>query len=172
MKIFKERSCFQSKALRFWASYILIFFFFFSFFVFCFSGPYLQHTEVSRLGVKSELQLPAYTTATATQDQSCIFNLNHSLGQCQIPDPLSKARNWTFILMDTSRICFHCAMVETPFNTFLSEIYWICSALVVCFRFLSINHGKKVVWLFSGLKRKTTTTYKHLLYCKLNNKCI
>ena len=34
------------------------------FFVFFFLGPHLQHMEVPRLGVKSELQLPAYTTAS------------------------------------------------------------------------------------------------------------
>ena len=36
----------------------------------CFLGSHLWHMEVPRLGVKSELQLPAYTTATATPDLS------------------------------------------------------------------------------------------------------
>ena len=43
--------------------------FFFSFFLFpflCFLGLQLQHMEVPRLGVKSELQL--FTTATTTPD--------------------------------------------------------------------------------------------------------
>ena len=40
--------------------------------LFLFLGPHLRHMEVPRLGVQSELQLPAYTTATATQDPSCI----------------------------------------------------------------------------------------------------
>ena len=31
-----------------------------------FLGPHLWHMEVSRLGVESEVQLPAYNTATAT----------------------------------------------------------------------------------------------------------
>ena len=35
-----------------------------------FSGPQLRHMEVPRLGAELELQLPVYTTATATQDQS------------------------------------------------------------------------------------------------------
>ena len=30
-----------------------------------FLGPHLRHMEVPRLGVELELQLPAYTTATA-----------------------------------------------------------------------------------------------------------
>jgi len=44
----------------------------------CFLGPHLWHTEVLRQGVKSELQLPAYDTATATRDLSRVCNLHHS----------------------------------------------------------------------------------------------
>ena len=71
---------------------------------FSFLGLYLRHMEVSRLGVKSELLLPAYTTATATQDLSCICDLHHSSWQCQILNSLSKARDGTCVLMDTSRV--------------------------------------------------------------------
>ena len=39
-----------------------------SFFFFVFLGPHPQHVEVPRLGVKLELQLPAYTTGTAMRD--------------------------------------------------------------------------------------------------------
>ena len=46
--------------------------FFPSFFVFL--GPHLHHVEVPRLGVKSELQLPADITATTMQDLSRGFN--------------------------------------------------------------------------------------------------
>ena len=43
--------------------------------LFFFLGRHLQHMEVPRLGVKSELQLPAYAAATATHGpfQSEIF---------------------------------------------------------------------------------------------------
>ena len=42
---------------------------FLGFFCFCvFLELYLRHMEVPRVGVESKLQLPAYTTATATQD--------------------------------------------------------------------------------------------------------
>ena len=47
--------------------------------------------EVPRLGIKLELQLPAYTTATATWDLSCIYDLHHSSQQCQILNSLSEA---------------------------------------------------------------------------------
>ena len=55
---------------------------------FVFLGPHLQHMEVPRLGVKSELQLQAYATATATQDPRGVCDLHHSLQQCQILNPL------------------------------------------------------------------------------------
>ena len=52
----------------------------------------MQHMEIPRLGVKLDLHLLAYTTATATQDLSCICNLYHSSQQHQIAHPLSEAR--------------------------------------------------------------------------------
>ena len=42
---------------------------------FVFVGMHLWHMEVPRLGVKLELQLPAYTTATATPDPSLVHDL-------------------------------------------------------------------------------------------------
>ena len=57
-----------------------------------FLGPHLWHIEVPRLGVESELQVPAYTTATATPDPSLICDLHHSSWQCQILNPLSEAK--------------------------------------------------------------------------------
>ena len=51
----------------------------FCFVLFCFvSGPHPRHVEVPRLGVQSELLLPAYTTAIAIRDLSCICDLQHS----------------------------------------------------------------------------------------------
>ena len=49
-----------------------------------FLWPHVQHMEVPRLGVKLELQLLGFTIATATRDPSCVCNLHHSSGQCQI----------------------------------------------------------------------------------------
>ena len=48
------------------------------FVLFCFVGPHLWHMELRRLGVKSELQLLAYTTATAMPDPSYICDLHYS----------------------------------------------------------------------------------------------
>ena len=71
-------------------------------FVFCFLVPLLQHMEIPRRGVKLELHLPPYATATAMWDPSCICDLYHSSQQCQILKPVSEARDQTHILMDAS----------------------------------------------------------------------
>ena len=89
------------------------FFYFFCLFV-CFLGLHPWHMEVLRLGVESELQLLAYTTATATREPSRIFNLHHSSRQRWIPDPLNKARDWTCILTDTSWNHFCCSTTWIP----------------------------------------------------------
>ena len=68
-------------------------FFFLFFFFFVFLGPNLWHMEIP--------------TATATRDPSRICDLPHSSLQRQIFNPLSKARDRTYIHMDTSRICYH-----------------------------------------------------------------
>ena len=51
--------------------------------------------EVPSLRVELELELPAYISATATLDPSCVFDLHHSLRQRQILNPLSQARDRT-----------------------------------------------------------------------------
>ena len=75
----------------------------FLFFV-CFLGLYLKHMEIPRLGVESGLQLPVY--ATATPDQSHVFHLHHSSGQCWILNPLKEARDQTSNLVVPSQIRF------------------------------------------------------------------
>ena len=53
--------------------------------------------EVPRLGVKAELQLSAYTTATETQDPNCFC-----AQYCKILNPLIETRDQTHICTDTS----------------------------------------------------------------------
>ena len=80
-------------SLIFFLKYLMSFFFFPK-------GPYLEHMEVPRLGVESELQLQAY-------------------------DPLSRARDWTLVLMDTSQVCYHRATMGTPLMSFNAIISYI-----------------------------------------------
>ena len=60
--------------------------------------------EVLGLGVELELQLPAYTTATAMPDRSLFCSLHCSLWQGQILNPLSEARDHILILVGTSQV--------------------------------------------------------------------
>ena len=48
-----------------------------------------------------------YTTVTTTQVPSLDCDLHHSSWQHQILKPLSRARNQTCVLMDTSQVCYH-----------------------------------------------------------------
>ena len=61
--------------------------------------------EIPGLGVKSELQLLAYTTATEMLHLNHVCNLHCSSQQCRILNPLSEPRDLTPILMDTSWVC-------------------------------------------------------------------
>ena len=60
--------------------------------------------EVPRLGVELGLQLPTYTTVTATWALSRVCDLHH--GNATIPDPLIEARDQSHILTDPSWIRF------------------------------------------------------------------
>ena len=70
--------------------------------------------EVRRLGVKLELQLPAYSTATATWDLSRICDVCHGSQQRQILNLLSKARDGPRSLIVPNGIHFCCATTGIP----------------------------------------------------------
>ena len=86
----------------------------FLFSIFCFLEPHVWHMEVPRLGVKSELQLPSYTTAIAMQDPSWVSQLHHRSQQCWILNPLSKARDRTGVLKDASQVRYHWGIRGIP----------------------------------------------------------
>ena len=73
-----------------------------------------EHMEFPKLGVQLELLLTAYATATAMPDPSCVCYLPHSSWQCQILNPLSKARDQTHNLVLPSQIRYCCASTGTP----------------------------------------------------------
>ena len=95
---------------------IMIFFiFYFIFFLFYFIFLHFRAALAAYGGSQArDLQMLAYTTATAMQDLSYICNLPHGSQQHRIIDPLSKTRDQTSILMDTSWIRFHCTIMGTP----------------------------------------------------------
>ena len=122
-----------------------LFLFFFFFFVLL--GLYLQHMEVPRLEVKLELRLPAYTTVTATWDPSHVCNLHHSSRQRQILNPLSKGRDQTHNLMDTSQVRYHWARTGIP-NTFLLGYKPVFKKWKLCLLFLKDSHSQVNTKLF------------------------
>ena len=89
-------------------------FLFFFFFAFCFLLFRAIPMAYRGSQARGHSCLLVYTTATAKQDPSCICNLYHSSRQCQILNPLSKARDGTCNLVVTSQIRFCYATMETP----------------------------------------------------------
>ena len=94
------------------------------------------------LWVESELQLLAYTTATAMRDPSRTWH--HSSWQCGISDPLSKARDRTCIFMDTSHIHLHCATM----GTHIHSLCWWTSGLFLPFAYVSYTAVNISVQIF------------------------
>ena len=96
---------------------------------------YLRHMEVLRLGVESELQLPAYATATAMPDLSRICDLHCSLWQHQIVIPLREVRDRPCLLRGTSEVlnhlsnngnsCFNCIYLFFTWHTLLLLVFRI-----------------------------------------------
>ena len=107
---------------------------------FGFLGPHPRHMEVTRLGVELELELPAYTTATATQDPSSTCDPHHSSRQRQILNPMSEARYRTRNLMVPGWICFHSAMTKPPLKP-------ICNLIGIQNIFFSRNYFNEVRYL-------------------------
>ena len=93
-----------------------------SFFVlFCLFKLNPWHMEVRRLGVQSELQVPAYARATATPDPSHVCNPHHSSQQCWILNPLrpgiKPATSWFLF-------GFVSAVPQQELQTWLVFIIW------------------------------------------------
>ena len=108
----------------------------------CFLGLHLCPMEVPRLGGKSELQLLAYSTATATQGPNHVCNRHHSSQQRWILNPLSKARDQTRNFMVTSWIHFRWATTGTPVLIFLI----LLSVRLGClFKFFLVSRGRPVL---------------------------
>ena len=77
--------------------------------------------EIPRLGDESERQLLA--TATATPDPSCIWNLHCSSWQRHSLNPLSRTKDQTCTLMDTSWVPTAEPQWELPYGDILNRWY-------------------------------------------------
>ena len=123
----------------------------------CFLGSHPWYMEVPRLGVQSELQLLANTTAKTIPDPSQLCDLHHSSWQCRILNPLSEAMDQTFNLMVPSQIHFPCATTGTPKNHFLSFFLPFFSLLS---RAAPLVYGSSQAW--GGIRtRAAGLCYSH-----------
>ena len=142
--------CLPEKYLfRSFAHYLIRLFGFFCFVLFFILGPHLRHMEVPRITATAmEWQPLACTTATAMPDLSHICNPCHRLQQCQILNPLTKARDRTCILMDTSWVLHplshnrnYQVVCFVGFWFFRSlGVFWFCFILFCCFLGPHLQH--------------------------------
>ena len=129
-----------------------------SFFVFL--GPQSQNMEIPRRGVESELQLLAYTTATAMPDPSHICNLPHSswlryLTHWMRPG-IEPESAWTLV-----GFINHWAMMETPPCVFLCILYVMWKCPVSCLAPQRVLH---TIW-YSKLLNINDMHFKVQKYC-------
>ena len=90
---------------------LLFFFFFFFFFNFClFRATPAAH---GRSQARGQIGAAACATATATADLRCVCDLHHSSLQHWILNPLSGARDQTYIFMDTSQVRYCWSTIGT-----------------------------------------------------------
>ena len=91
-------------------------------------------------------------------DPSLICSLHHSSCQHRILNPLSRARDWTHVLMDTCQICYHWTTMGMPlkpcswllYHVVLNEyLLGTCIRLIFCrlpWRLLKVqNYGAGLV---------------------------
>ena len=101
----------------------------------------------SQVGVQPELQLPTYSTATATatQDLSHICDLHQSSRQSRIPNPLSGAWDGTCNLMVPSQIHFCRTMTGTPSPYFQKD----CTSLEILSHWKVSSNSEELAHCFA-----------------------
>ena len=135
------------------------------FIYFVFLGLHLWQIEVPREGVESELQLPAYVTATASWDPSHACDLHHGSWQCRILNPLRKARDQTCILMNTNQACFCWATTGIPDISSLKSVTPHFLSLKSSLDNFSFQNSFFKLWL----KNKTRLPGSHLHFLLLQS---
>ena len=123
--------CLHSLYIVFWWTWVLNFIYFL---FFC----YFRATTMAYGGSQARGPVGAIAaglcTATATPDPSRTCHLRHSSRQCWIPNPLSKARGGTCVLMDPSRFGeplshdgngTHPTFIPVFATTHPNSLYWV-----------------------------------------------
>ena len=105
--------------------------------------------EVPKLGVESELQLLAYTTAKAMQDLGRICNLHHSSWQCQIPEPL----NGLGIEPASSRILVRFVSAAPQWELLKEVLKTLCDHKALHVKYSNLNHHLYNYYEFTLIKK-------------------
>ena len=92
--------------------------------------------EVLRLGVKLEMQLPAYSNSKAGSEPHLQLIPQHL-----ILNWLSETRDWANILMDAGWICFHCATTGTPRGVIINLTLHVILLFFFLFRAAPVAYG-------------------------------
>ena len=100
-----------------------------------FSATPLAHGSSQARG---QIRAAAASHSCSHSDSRHIFDLYHSSRQHQILDPRSEARDQTYILMDTSWVCYHWATTGTPAVKFLTCCTTVGTPMLSHFLILSI----------------------------------
>ena len=113
----------------------------------------------------TELQLPAYATATAMPDPRHVCSLHHSSWQRRIPDPLNEAKDHTHILMDTGPIRFCYTTMGTPNCTCFNCILFdkLITSLYFSLLIDSISYWE-FASKYSGFKLEDRTEALYLIF--------
>jgi len=102
------------------------------------------HHNHSNVGFQSCLQ-PHHTTS------------HHSSWQCWILNPLSKARAWTQVLIDTNWVGYHWATMGTPQNDFLLLPWCHSSSSTTHLHILHLSHIELKAFFWMLLENFVTT---------------
>ena len=137
--------------LLLWFFFLSFFFFFFFFFGLCKATPTAFGSAQARDRIRAEAaSLHHSHSSTGSKPH---LQPTHSSQQCQIHNPLVKARGWTLVLMDTSQVHYHWATTGTPFFLFLLNYSWftilcwfqVFIKVIPFFRFFSIKDYYKIL---------------------------
>ena len=141
------------------------------FFFFVFLCSHLQHMEVPRLGVRSELQLPAYVTTIATCDLSCVATYTTAHLNSQILNLLSgameiePASSWILVEFVTSELGG-----ELPRIILFSFIFFFHMYAFFCSHIIMLHHNLNVHRQMIGLRRCGMYIYNGILPSHKKNK--
>ena len=146
---------------------------FFFFFFLLFRAAHVAYRSFQARGrIGTELQLPAYTTAAATQDPYHVCNLHHSSQQRQILSPTKRDQRVSWILVGSVLLCHSrssCYPLASPnllASTLLSNSSRITTPLTLPYQWLTLYQlFTPIVRTYNGLQQSISLCITWGLFC-------